>query len=138
MNAVLDVRRGTARASDIGEELEPTPAVQYTFDIATLVRSNLGGMGGRCTTEGLCVEPQTASTPHEIYYQTVGVTRSGEPIDMRITNQSEYRGWNIRLNGIKKNSQGSQSGYFGVVNLLGPRSTDQSGAPKRVNNIAGI
>ena len=100
------------------------------FDIATLVRSNLGGMGGRCTTEGLCVEPQTASTPHEIYYQTVGVTRSGEPIDMRITNQSEYRGWNIRLNGIKKNSKGSQTGYFGVVNLLGPRSTDQSGPPE--------
>ena len=31
----------------------------------SLVRSNLGGQGGRCTELGACDELQTTSTPHE-------------------------------------------------------------------------
>jgi hypothetical protein len=101
--------------------------VHVGFDMAKLVRSNLGGQGGRCTTAGFCVEQLTASTPQEILFETVGVARTGEPIDMRVTNTSEYRAWNIKLNGIKSQTQGEKTGYFGVVNLLGPRSTNQRG-----------
>ena len=76
--------------------------VHVGFDMAKLVRSNLGGQGGRCTTAGFCVEQLTASTPQEILFETVGIARPGEPIDMRVTNTSEYRAWNIKLNGIKR------------------------------------
>ena len=35
-------------------------------------------------------------------------------VDLRITNESEYRAWDASMNGI--------NGAFGVVNLLGPRA----------------
>ena len=102
------------------------------FDIAKLIRSNLGGKGGRCVTPGLCEELQTESTPREILYQTVGFTRpplAYEAIDLRVTNETEYRAWRIRLNGIKRQRTGDSFGYFGVINLLGPRAPGQPGGP---------
>ena len=73
-------------------ECEPPTAFAYiNFEPSTLVRSNLGGQGGRCTTEGLCAEAPDALTPHEIYIRNVVPARSADdPIDLRITNQSEY------------------------------------------------
>ena len=68
---------------------------------------------------------QTAATPHEIYIANIGRHSSGEQIDLRIVNQSEYRAWNQNLNGVKRRSQGAISGHFGVINLLGPRSAAQ-------------
>ena len=36
------------------------------------------------------------------------------------------RAWNERLNGIKRQVANDQAGYFGVINLLGPRTTAQN------------
>ena len=60
-----------------------------SFANALLVRSNLGGRGGRCSDATRCVEPLTPTTPHEIYFANLGRTRTGERIDLRIVNQSE-------------------------------------------------
>jgi hypothetical protein len=35
------------------------------------------------------------------------------------------RAWNPRHNGVKRQQEGGNTGYFGCVNLLGPRSTTQ-------------
>ena len=48
-----------------------------------------------------------------------------DPIWLRITNETEYRGWNVRLNGVKRVDDGEKVGFFGVINLLGPRTTLQ-------------
>ena len=45
----------------------------------------------------------------------------GGPVDLRITNQTEYRAWNIFINGIKRKTNGA----FGVVNLQAPREAAQ-------------
>ena len=71
------------------------------FGGAKLIRSNLG----------------SSATPHEIYYSNVGTTAAGERVDLRIVNETEYRGYNLALNGITV----SDSGALGRVNLLGPR-----------------
>jgi hypothetical protein len=106
-----------------------------------LVRSNLGGEGGRCNEPGRCVELQNASTPRELYLRSVGKLSDGTQIDLRITNRSEYRAWNAALNGIRSSSvlsggnnstintttPASDKGAFGSVNLLGPRA---AGSPR--------
>ena len=111
--------------------------VPVSFSGATLVRSNLGGLGGRCVSVGACEEIQDATTPHEIYIRGIGShvigeaygISTGEPIDMIITNTTEYHAWDTQWNGIKVGSaSGADTGTFGVVNLLGPRSQSQSGA----------
>lgn len=80
---------------------------------AILVRSNLGGVGGRCNANQRerplngsspgghwCSEGETTnSTPHELYLARVGFTPTQEQIDLRITNVSEYRAWNANVNG---------------------------------------
>ena len=99
-----------------------------------LEHSNLGGLGGKCTMvgqEGLCRSgAPNASTPHEILMRDIGYLglatigdRLSESIDLRITNESEYRGYNPEINGIKASATTSQTGCFGVINLLAPRST---------------
>ena len=117
-------------------DCQPRDFTPIGFDVATLVRSNLGGKGGRCETDGLCEEYLPAanapSATREVLYKTVGFTRPPLPyeaIDLRITNESEYRAWRVRLNGIKRRTQGDITGYFGVINLLGPRALGQSGGP---------
>ena len=111
--------------------------VDIRFDGASVVRSNLGGKGGRCTDPSECDEVQSASTAREIYIRDVGVHELGAeynggqranraPIDLRITNLTEYHGWNTPLNGIKHKT-GMRDGSFGVINLLGPRDPSQSG-----------
>ena len=103
------------------------PADSFTtisFAGATLVRSNIGGQGGRCVTPGLCAENETASTPHEIFIRDVGQFM-GQSIGLRITNETEYRAWRETINGVKREEEGDSVGYFGVVNLLGPRSPQQ-------------
>ena len=56
--------------------------------------------------------------------RNVGTAPRGVPIDLRITNESEYRAWNTEWNGIKRVDfgEGSESGYYAAVNLLAPRS----------------
>lgn len=44
---------------------------------------------------------------------------------LRITNDTEYRAWNQRINGVRRVARGTQAGYYGVVNLLAPRSRHQ-------------
>lgn len=100
--------------------------VAINLDGAALVRSNLGGQGGRCSLLGECDEVQSATTLHEIYIRDVGVSGDDTAIDLRITNQSEYHAWNPDLNGIKR-STGGRFGSFGAINLLGPREEDQAG-----------
>jgi hypothetical protein len=64
--------------------------LSLSFAEATLVRSNLGGQGGRCTVLGVCDELQTASTPREIYFRNVGIEpNTFHSIDLRITNHTE-------------------------------------------------
>ena len=102
-----------------------TPRDSYTnltFDNAHLVLSNLGGQGGRCvdtcytdpvrcfTWNEFCDEQQpTANAPDaggvmgnmHILFRDVG-TVNGQSIWLRITNESEYRAWNPRHNGVKR------------------------------------
>jgi hypothetical protein len=118
----------------------PDSFTRISFDHAHLVRSNLGGQGGRCVDrtfgDGLfipwsdsCDEQQSASTPHEIYIRNVGTTASGTSINMHIRNETEYRAWRTGPNGIKRVAAASgPNGFFGVVNLLGPRSPTQQPA----------
>ena len=100
-----------------------------------LEHSNLGGLGGKCTMvgqEGLCRSgAPNASTPHEILMRDIGYLglatigdRLSESIDLRITNESEYRGYNTIFNGIKASS--GAKGCFGVINLLAPRAAGTS------------
>ena len=101
-----------------------------SFDNATLVTSNLGGEGGRCSTAGLCSQLESASTPPDIYFAGVGAVvdaTSGTTatVDLRVSNETEYRARNANLNGIKRQEEGGSTGFFGVVNLLGPRSQTQ-------------
>ena len=93
----------------------PDSFVFIDFDGASVARSNLGGQGGRCTDYSQCDEIYDApTTPHEIIlkdvginvmsarYHPSGIASSGEPVDLRITNTTEYHGWNTPLNGIKR------------------------------------
>ena len=103
-----------------------------TFKQAQLARSNLGGLGGRCdpgSSDGgslLCTDGATTSaTAHEVYISNVGKSADGALLDLRITNESEYRAWNVAINGIKRVQRVSTSGYFSVINLLAPRSQSQ-------------
>ena len=60
------------------------------FGGAQLVRSNLGGQGGRCdTAAGGCLEVRGPSTPQEIYYSGVSRASNGASVDLRVTNESE-------------------------------------------------
>lgn len=77
--------------------------MSFKFEKAQVVRSNLGGMGGRCDNLTQCVELEAPNTPHEIYISRAAVRldRAGLT-DLRITNTSEYRARNSRINGIKR------------------------------------
>ena len=72
---------------------------QIKFDDAQLSYSNLGGLGGRCDrADGNCLYILNATeAPQEIYYENVGSTSRtyplGTQIDLRITNETEYRSW---------------------------------------------
>jgi len=58
--------------------------------------------------------------------RNVGTAPGGVTIDLRVTNQTEYRAWRETLNGIKRQDEGDGNvGYFGVINLLGPRIPSQ-------------
>lgn len=95
----------------------PGSFTNLDLQYATMIRSNLGGQGGRCSKWNRCEEPETAETPHEIRIADVGVHRlNGKAIDLRITNESEYFGYNTDVNGISVRSGGS----FGVINLRAP------------------
>lgn len=108
-------------AQTVGGDCVPRESfIPIWFENSTLVRSNLGGMGGRCHIPGACAELLSTDTPHEIYIEDIAVSASGDRVDLRITNQSEYRVWNAYWNGIKDPLK-----EFGVVHLLGPRQVDQ-------------
>ena len=117
-----------------GAALAPAPPVPpmgctvFNFNKAILVRSNLGGQGGRCSEEGVaegnCVEAQLPATPPEIYIANVGAHEA--QIDLRITNYSAYYASDATLNGLKKAGRTGNS-TFGVVNLLGPRGPHTKG-----------
>jgi hypothetical protein len=115
------------------------------FDYSSIVASNLGGQGGRCVdayaSDGstiswrdMCEQQQpTLNVPDssptsmdgnmDILIRNVGnESTNGEVISLRITNVSEYRGWNTRQNGVKRQVLGANVGYFGAINLLAPRS----------------
>ena len=49
----------------------------------------------------------------EMYIHNIGNSlETGEMIDLRIRNMSEYRGYNVNLNGIKRVTSDLVSGYF--------------------------
>ena len=177
-----------------------TPIEAFTainFDGAVLVRSNLGGQGGRCidqswdgisiTWQEACDEPQAAtyiyapsmlpeiyvraahseltvarafilharlwrqpsasvarpplslfhacridaspappsSSAHAPQIRDIGIAAGGARIDLRIRNETAYRAWNERVNGIKREYTDNNEGFFGVINLLGPRTAAQ-------------
>ena len=63
----------------------------------------------------------------QLLIRGVGTTLdTNQEIWMRVTNQSVYRAWNSRHNGVKRRSEGTSIGYFGALNLLGPRSATQN------------
>ena len=110
-------------------------------DDTTIVRSNLGGQGGRCVTtpatatspavpwSDVCDEQCDIATgecdsPPELYLATVAymTDSSGTTcVNMRITNLTEYRAWQTTNNGVKLATGATDSGSFGVINLLAPR-----------------
>ena len=53
---------------------------------------------------------------------------------MRITNETEYRAWNPRHNGVKRRQEGMRVGVLGAINLLGPRDATQRPADKFWND----
>ena len=60
-----------------------------------------------------------------VLFRNMGFAINGAEIWMRITNETEYRAWNPRHNGVKRQEEGTTVGMFGAINLLGPRSTTQ-------------
>lgn len=94
-------------ALDYPECQPPNTFTQLTFANARLARSNLGGLGGRCDAKPeLCTHGSTTSMPHEIYIEGIasikedggeGHSERNVQVDLRITNMSEYRGWNVNV-----------------------------------------
>ena len=133
--ALLLLATGSSSQLDTGECVGKDSFTPLSFDEATLVRSNLGGMGGRCwldigNSTGLCADDTapTATSPRELYFSTLGADRiTGDKIDLRIKNLTEYRWWSKKWNGIKRIEVDGTVGYFGAVNLLGPRARSQIG-----------
>ena len=123
--------------------IPPDAFTAITFDDARLTRSNLGGQGGRCRTQtsydgtvmqwhALCDEHCDVDTPGgictsppEVYIANIGTAPGNVCIDLRITNESEYRAWRTGTNGVKRVTAGTNVGSFGTINLLGPRSPSQ-------------
>ena len=75
----------------------------------TSVRFGLLLAGGRCNDvtfesgfypwSSVCDEQEGPSTPPEVYIRNIGTAPGGVPIDLRITNETVYRAWNVNLNG---------------------------------------
>jgi hypothetical protein len=94
--------RGRMPSSMVNATCVPRGAfTALNFQNSTLVRSFLGGAAGRCVDAGACAEAHVSwGTPHELYIRNVGYHEaSATAFDVRITNESEYRAWNARLNG---------------------------------------
>lgn len=73
-------------------------------------------------------QPDTPSSygNEHLLFRRVGVSlRSDLELWMRVTNESVYRAWNPRHNGVKRQSEGTAVGFFGAINLLGPRTISQ-------------
>ena len=88
--------------------------VPISFTGSTVKHSNLGGQGGNCNIAGECDETPSATTPHEIYIRNV-MNVNGVSVDLRITNESEYKASRPENNGLKAN------GEMAEVNLFGPQ-----------------
>jgi hypothetical protein len=98
----------------------------FSFEAARLRTSNLGGLGGRCVDSACTGGATDASTPHELYIENIGVLpTTGQTVDLRITNETEYRAFNVNGNGIKFEEGSTTIGLFGTINLLGPRLATQ-------------
>jgi hypothetical protein len=63
-------------------------------------------------------------------YDGNGVVTRSDQLWLLISNESEYRAWNPRPNGVKRTSWGTMTGSFGAINLLGPRSSTSRPANK--------
>jgi hypothetical protein len=131
------------------------------FDYAQMISSNLGGQGGRCVDtyyvdqqlsvpwSDLCERQQpTVNVPDssptardgnmDLVVRNVGQLAANgglTEISLRITNVTEYYGWNTRHNGVKRLVIGNDIGYFGAINLLGPRSATQRPVTKQWTNL---
>ena len=84
-----------------------------SFENATLVRSNLGGLGGRCDPTSFpheCADGAlTSQTAHELYFDNVGKTADGRSIGLAVRNASEYRAWNPTINGRRNSQDGARA-----------------------------
>ena len=107
-----------ALLSLVGARAACVPPESFTaidFSNSAVVRSNLGGQGGECDTPGACEEQgYTAATPHEIYIRNI-LNVGGVSVDLRITNESEYKTVQPQVNGLTAN------GELVEINLLAPR-----------------
>jgi hypothetical protein len=127
---------------------ESSGFVFLDFTQATLVQSNLGGQGGRCsmlTAFGTpsCIEPAPlVSTPNNshLLFSDVGRVLGGgdapeaERVWLQITNETEYRAWNANANGVKRQMYGGETGFFGVGT---PRAELRVAASARAMHDAG-
>lgn len=127
------------------------PITLISFSNSQLYRSNLGGQGGVCDVEGYedrCLvntAPRagtldTGPEVQDIYIENVGVTDYGEQIDLKITNETEYRAWNPTVNGLasragskSQTEKFGQDGNFSVVNVLGPRPWCNTSDPREAS-----
>ena len=92
-----------------------------------LVRSNLGGVGGRCFEDGECSEsgPAPGSAEEgdrkELYFSGLARTDANARVDLRITAVSPYKAHFPDRNGIKPGAG------FGVINLLAANTNPSFG-----------
>jgi hypothetical protein len=118
--------------------------------VATLHAAHAGTCGSGGVNDGTCppwvsTQPNSyASMPdvraadgsvttygnEHILFRNLGnvtdhTTRLPKVLWMRIVNESTYRAWNPRHNGVKRQSEGVLEGFFGAINLLGARTTSQ-------------
>ena len=92
---------------------------------ATVSNSNLGGLCGLSrktdqsnydTATGACAYTDTSDpkcsrgAAHEMYFQGLGTTQSGNQVDLRVTNLTEYTPWDSNQNGL--------SGAWGQISIL--------------------
>ena len=52
-----------------------------------------------------------------------------------MTNETEYRAWNPRHNGLKRQAAGANYGFFGSINLLSPRDPSRIQYARPANKL---
>ena len=107
--------------------------MRLSFQDATVIWSNLGGLGGQPGTSGHDGTPSNTVAP-SIRYGNVGrttveATNTIIELDLEISNLTAYNAYNTGNNGIKEAAEGDRPS-FAVINLLSPRQHETTQSTK--------